>query len=283
MSLSFPLLFSAVPLHAIDYDPPNNRSFKSCWFSDGGISSNFPMHLFDGLVPMWPTFGISLEPKIQGRPDVFLPTRYEQGYAERWNRFAEKGPSASKFGGFLAAIVATMQDWNDNSLSRMPGVRDRVARLRLDPEEGGLNLNMEAQKIEDIAARGKTAADVLIARFVATGDRAAPGWDEHRFVRLAILLKMIDARAPGVARALSPDCPHATPLAKLLAAYLAARDDDGQPVPPPGYETPLTDELNAAIAAAVDALAKLAAALEPARRAPFKPVPSPELRVRPPL
>lgn len=284
MSLSFPLLFSAVPLHAIDYDPPSQRGFRPCWFSDGGISSNFPMHLFDGLVPMWPTFGISLEPKIEGRPDVFLPAQYGQGYGERWSRFGEKAASASRLGGFFSAIVATMQNWNDNSLARMPGVRDRVARLRLDAKEGGLNLNMEAELIAGIAERGERAAEELIGRFVAAADgKEAAGWDEHRFVRLSILLKMIQARTPGVARALSPDCAHATELSSLLAAYLAARDPQGQPVPPPGYETPLTPALITAIDAAVKTLVDLAERLQPVGPAPFKPVPAPELRVRPPL
>lgn len=67
MSLAFPFLISAVPLHAIDHDlPPGERKFSRCWFSDGGISSNFPIHLFDGLVPIWPTFGIdSTSPRFQ--------------------------------------------------------------------------------------------------------------------------------------------------------------------------------------------------------------------------
>ena len=78
MSLSFPLLISAVPLHepsrrerrceptAAAADPEHNvadsmegltsagqacgpviTAFRICWFSDGGISSNFPIHLFD--------------------------------------------------------------------------------------------------------------------------------------------------------------------------------------------------------------------------------------------
>lgn len=41
MSLSFPLLFAAVPLWAIDYQHPRQkRDFHRCLFSDGGISSN---------------------------------------------------------------------------------------------------------------------------------------------------------------------------------------------------------------------------------------------------
>ena len=90
MSLSFPLLFSAVPLYAINHELPKGcRKFARCWFSDGGISSNFPMHLFDDLVPAWPTFGISLEPRIDCREDIFLPQHYKAGYGERWDLFGD--------------------------------------------------------------------------------------------------------------------------------------------------------------------------------------------------
>jgi hypothetical protein len=33
---------------------------RLCWFSDGGISSNFPLHMFDAPLPRWPTFAINL-------------------------------------------------------------------------------------------------------------------------------------------------------------------------------------------------------------------------------
>lgn len=63
LSLSFPILLSAISLYAWDYENPNknSRELKKCWFSDGGISSNFPIHLFDAPLPLWPTFGIKLE------------------------------------------------------------------------------------------------------------------------------------------------------------------------------------------------------------------------------
>jgi len=49
MSLSFPILLTAVPLYAVDYSMKRNDSVPEeqpivadpCWFSDGGISSNF--------------------------------------------------------------------------------------------------------------------------------------------------------------------------------------------------------------------------------------------------
>ncbi len=282
MSLSFPLLFAALPLWAIDHDQVGRAPFRRCWFSDGGISSNFPMHLFDGLVPSWPTFGINLEDAIPGRPDTYLPETYGSGYGERWNRFDHDGADgAARFGGFFAAILGTMQNWNDNALSRMPGVRDRIARVRLQPSEGGLNLNMESDMIQAVAERGERAALSLVARFVAEPGAGpqAPGWDEQRWVRLGVLLTMIQARAPGVLTALDPALPHATPLLALIA-----RAGDAAAPAPAGYEAPLTPAQQAALLAVVNALGDLVGTLaQPACRTDFKPVPRPELRVRPPL
>ncbi len=77
LSLSFPILFSAVPLWTISaavfdehrgeerYTLTNqdiNRYLQRHLFSDGGISSNFPIHFFDAWLPSCPTFGINLTP-----------------------------------------------------------------------------------------------------------------------------------------------------------------------------------------------------------------------------
>ena len=62
MSLSFPFLLSAVPLYAPSYKTGAKAELRKCWFSDGGITSNFPIHFFDGPLPSRPTFGINLVP-----------------------------------------------------------------------------------------------------------------------------------------------------------------------------------------------------------------------------
>ena len=82
MSLSFPVLLSAVPLWTIDASRATNQEAleawrrwsrenpdaapgdagapaerpvaERCWFSDGGISSNFPVHFFDSPLPTPP-------------------------------------------------------------------------------------------------------------------------------------------------------------------------------------------------------------------------------------
>lgn len=286
MSLSFPFLFAAVPLWAIDFDPPaGQRHFRRCWFSDGGISSNFPMHLFDGLVPSWPTFGIDLEPKFNGREMVFLPSDYTQGYGERWDNFDAAPASASRFGGFLSAIMSTMQNWNDNSLARMPGVRDRIARVRLDAKEGGLNLNMDARVIDKVAQRGEEAAAQLVSRFFdsPTPGSQAAGWDEQRFVRLCVLLKMLESRAPGLANALVAHCEYATDYDTLIARWTQSAENPNT-VAPPGFEAPFTPTQADALRGVIRELNRLSTAMtEPSNVTSFKPVPKPELRVRPPL
>lgn len=286
MSLSFPLLFSAVPLYAIDHEKPSDREFVRCWFSDGGISSNFPMHLFDGLIPMWPTFGIDLEPKIEGRDLVFLPDQYKDGYGERISRATEDPRPAGRLGGFLSAIVGAMQNWNDVMLSRMPGVRDRVVRVRLDTHEGGMNLNMEAEVIEGVAARGRAAGRKLVQRFATTvpGGGQSQGWDEHRFVRLCTLLETVSERIPSIWNALDPRARHVTALHDLLQRMQSTTDPDGRPQAPPGFEAPITVDQREALLQAIDALGRFATAFGPeVERVPFKPIPNPELRVRPPL
>jgi len=74
MSLSAPLLISAVPLSAVKagrwkkaQDNPGLSEttigpddLQPCWLSDGGICSNFPIHFFDAWLPLRPTFGINL-------------------------------------------------------------------------------------------------------------------------------------------------------------------------------------------------------------------------------
>jgi predicted acylesterase/phospholipase RssA len=309
MSLSFPFLFAAVPLWAIDYEHPRaERKFRRCWFSDGGISSNFPVHLFDGLLPVWPTFAIQLEPALPGfKPDpktqknmIFLPYTYGQGIADRWDRFDEKISKASRMGGFLESIIGTMQNWNDNVLSRMPGVRDRVVRVRFLREEGGMNLNMEKRVIDDIALRGKEAARRLIKRFaenalmdvesVATehsspadfviGKEAAAktwqGWDFQRFVRLDVMVRTFADRALGLRRALAAQARHNTPYADLIkrAGVDAA----------PGHVQKLNPKQEQALTALSGELEAVSTTFEAtAPGYPTQPIPIPELRVRPSL
>jgi hypothetical protein len=113
MSLSFPILISAVPLYAIDYSRKVNndddRRPERCWFSDGGICSNFPVHFFDVPLPRWPTFAINLRPPHPDYPDelIRMAQRNSDGIIEGWTRFDDAKKGSDKLVGFLGDSVET--------------------------------------------------------------------------------------------------------------------------------------------------------------------------------
>ncbi|AKC86870.1 patatin-like phospholipase family protein [Pseudoxanthomonas suwonensis] len=234
MSLSFPLLISAVPLHepamwarrpdtatsergedVVDEDAEaqgegaNEHSvlgtmeglasggrrrtsdvtaMRICWFSDGGISSNFPIHLFDAGLPLWPTFAINLrypppDPDMRWETDgevpleeleaaVFLPESNNQGWKHAHHPIASEW-APKEVAGFLFGIVGTMQNWRDLLQSRAPGHRDRIVHVSLQGTEGGMNLDMPAPVLERIAKKGAIAG----RRF------AAFSFENHYWVR----------------------------------------------------------------------------------------------------
>ena len=88
----------------------------------------------------------------------------------------------------------------------------------------------------------------------------------------------------GVLNALSPNCAHATEIDTLLADAMQSVDEQGQPVLPAGYEEPLTAAQREALCNVIQALGRMAQTLsDPGNANAFKPIPKPELRVRPPL
>jgi hypothetical protein len=219
LSLSFPLLVSAVPLWAPDFEArdPETRTFERCWFSDGGISSNFPIHFFDAALPLWPTFGLKLEdeltrylpigpiqkpvdPKLTWDPQsnsqaetnrFFLPAQNEYGRGESWSRFDLAPTRAGQLIGFLGGLLDASRNWRDRMLTRAPGVRDRVVRIYLKDGEGGLNLKMEPELVTKLASLGEQAAERLIERF-EVGSSHPMGMNNHRWVRLRNLSAVLE-------------------------------------------------------------------------------------------
>ena len=195
LSLSFPLLLAAVPLYVYD---PHVREFRLCWFSDGGISSNFPLHFFDSPIPSRPTFAINIEEWLQKpREDqrTALPDTNAGGPPRPWREIrTAAADDMTALSDFLLAIFNTMQNWRDNSLLRLPSSRDRVVSVRLGPSEGGLNLKMTGALIGELAGYGERAAERLALHFVP-GRRAdrerlriETSWDNHRWIRLLCTL-----------------------------------------------------------------------------------------------
>ena len=189
MSLSFPVLLSAVPLYAVDYGDRDSRSApEHCWFSDGGITSNFPVHFFDSPLPRWPTFAIKLDEASKTHGVGFwMPKDNGQGMQPVWTRF-ESGGSLSRVGGFLWSILSAARNWGDGTQCRLPGYRDRIAHVALDENDGGLNLDMDDAKIKRLAGYGRDAGEELRRRFTGQAPDVKLNWKNHRWVRLRSML-----------------------------------------------------------------------------------------------
>lgn len=192
MSLSFPILLSAVPLFALDRSLEEPKP-ERVWFSDGGITSNFPVHFFDTPLPARPTFGVNLRPfhpRYPKRPDerenVFLPQSNRSGILGWWTRW-------DGLGGFLGAIKNAMQNWVDNDQLPVPGYRDRVVHVSHDDTEGGLNLDMPPEVLEALSKRGRAAGAELVRCYTTPpdGDRTT-SWENHRWVRLRSTLGLLE-------------------------------------------------------------------------------------------
>lgn len=212
MSLSFPVLLSAVPLHAIDRScDPEGLNPERCWFSDGGVCSNFPIHFFDAPIPKWPTLGINLVDKPARTPDARLlqpemPRNNADGIQESWNRFefnqrfdtdtgqvvSKKKSGLGRVASFGGAFLSTMQNWTDSVQSRLPGYRDRIASVGLTPDEGGLNLNMPKPLIDVLSARGDAAGLEFIRRFGTPPGEPKMTWANHRWLRMRSCLASVE-------------------------------------------------------------------------------------------
>jgi hypothetical protein len=194
LSLSFPILLSAIPLWAIDY--LQTRDPARCWFSDGGITSNFPIHFFDAPLPRWPTFGINLgpmpdaerDPKDQSK-NLYAPRSNREGIRARWR-------TINSLPIFMHAIFDTMQNWLDNGQTRVPGFRDRVVTIKHTVEEGGLNLTMPPERIIEFSERGRQAGLWMVRRFsgpASTNEGDKLSWDNHRWVRFRSFNALLDS------------------------------------------------------------------------------------------
>ncbi len=233
MSLSFPFLLSAVPLYV--YDPHAGR-LRECWFSDGGISSNFPLHFFDSPIPSRPTFAINIEEWLK-EPEqherVRLPENNAVGLPRPWRRIRSGHEGeVTALADFLLAIFNTMQNWRDNALLRLPSSRDRAVSVRLGPGEGGLNLTMTRRRIDQLAGYGELAADRLALHFDPgrAAEREKLGietsWNNHRWIRLLGALGGLERLVQRFESAWHGNGPHHSPR------YRDLLDPAATPEPP---------------------------------------------------
>lgn len=188
MSLSFPVLLSAVPLYAEDHTlrfAKDEDKFRRCLFSDGGICNDFPIQFFDGLLPARPTFAISLAQfdTLRNGPDpnrsedrVFLPVKAGAGIAEPIN-------PVRSIREFAAAVLTAARVWQFSMQSALPGYRERIAHVALDTQEGGLNLNMPPEIVKRLTRYGELAGRKFLDEF---------NFDEHRWRRFLVSFDCLD-------------------------------------------------------------------------------------------
>lgn len=228
MSLSMPLVISAVPLWVIErtdagpdgrLDPTGPRRFAKVWFSDGGLSNNFPLQIFDGALPTRPTYAINLQsfppgarPASDEADDVEWAHGNADGLAPKIVSWPTRGLGAVL--GFLSAVYTSSSSWQDTSQLTFPGFRDRIVRVLQTEREGGINLAMSDETIERLARRGEYAAKMIMDQFHqphypprVDGKPTGTGWQNHQWVRFRALLSVLPAWAEsyGRGRALMED------------------------------------------------------------------------------
>ncbi len=207
MSLSFPLLFTAVPLYAVDFTLVENRDKNSkptadgtappkkppkmskCLFSDGGLSNNFPIQFFDNLLPNRPTFGIGLDEYSHERDTDYDPNTHPEE-TRVWLPKVPVGGSLLQIKqidglfAFLSSIIFSAKDWQDNLQSAQQGYRERIVHVALKPDEGGLNLDMPSATIGLLSGYGTQAGDMLSQQF---------DLDDHRWRRFLIAMVRLES------------------------------------------------------------------------------------------
>lgn len=226
LSLSFPVLLSAIPLYAVDMSRKENQlashdaastldsekqwlTATRVWFSDGGIGSNLPLHMFDTLLPSRPTFAVNLKSEHPDFPicepeeaknqagRIYLPETNNAGRLRYWPEPSD-GTAGRGLIGFVLSIVKTMQTWRDEIQFPYPGFRDRIVQISQRSTEGGLNLDMPKDRIDALANAGTMAAQRLIDRFHTNGKQAGIGWTAHQETRLRTFLGITQPALAGL-------------------------------------------------------------------------------------
>ncbi|WP_298922544.1 patatin-like phospholipase family protein [uncultured Roseobacter sp.] len=197
MSMSFPGLIQAVPLWRVD---KTTKKWARCLFSDGGISSNLPVHMFDDWLPDRPTFAVSLgsyDEERHGRDNGSIESRV---------RFSDKVQDVLEYPayrisgilGFLGAMFYSAKDWQDNLQSNLTGFRERVAEILLDKSQGGLNLDMSEEEIRILQSYGKLAGEKIVSKF---------DFDENRYRRALSILPILGSNLAGAAKVITEHPP----------------------------------------------------------------------------
>jgi hypothetical protein len=205
MSLSFPLLFCAVPLYARDFtfaSEAERAKWRKNLFSDGGLSNNFPIQFFDRMLPNSPTFGITLDDFNEKRVPERIKKQYppDDPHSRVWMPATDQPRSGVLIPGeplhgivaFFSRLIDAAKDWQDNLQSTLPGYRDRIVHVGLKSDEGGLNIAMPPKLVLALGAYGARAGKDMCDEF---------DLDEHRWRRFLVAMDRLDHTLDEIAEA----------------------------------------------------------------------------------
>ncbi len=304
MSMSCPVLFQAVPFLGLNLDKnAEDTEIVRLWFSDGGIGSNFPMHIFDQAIPKWPTFGLKLldeAPRKNSKKRsllTYIPFFHYLG-AEDNLVFpndkqvllkAGKTYTLGAFVHFLFSIYTSAKDGTDQSYLRTPDLRNRVVRVYMNNRSGNaLNLKILPSAIKWLAGTvgvqgGKNAAGAYLADLEIEQYRDKVDlWQDHRWVRMRMLIDGLRCYLKGVGHAINASELPGTLGAATLRDQITQAKQTAQLRSMGDNETTLTDsqaiQLNAALDAIIALEEKLTALDLPQS---YTPQPQPVLRFKP--
>ncbi|HSK17357.1 MAG TPA: patatin-like phospholipase family protein [Gaiellaceae bacterium] len=280
MSLAVPALLAAVPFYEERKGLPGDLAEH--WFCDGAVTSNFPVHFFDALLPGHPTFGLDL----MGSPDpAFAAATGEAGDDPTLRHvYLPDGPagevplrwaSVGGLGGLIGKVLDTALNWRDTMQMEMPGFHERVCHIRLSDAEGGLNLSMDEAAVRGLMERGADAGEAFV-RF---------DFAQHRFTRYLTFMQMLEAELKKARERFGFDRPEGDDPRWFrvgLAASLAGKEYPWTNALDPTW----CAEAREATQALLDLAARWGADPPPALgfdRPDQTPVPRPALRIVPPV
>ncbi len=192
--------------------PPFTEAVPA-WLSDGGITSNFPVELFDTLLPQWPTLGLEHGPHPEGfeHQDVWLPRDWEAP-------LPPSRPVGASALGLLGAVLDTARSWRDRANTASPATRGRVAWVREHPGEGGANLDAGRDVVASLGLRGALAGARLRQRYRTGGAGPSPSWSRDRWLRLRVAVAALEAQRARTAPTVAAYVPLLDPTAAAEAA-----------------------------------------------------------------
>jgi hypothetical protein len=219
---------------------------------------------------------------------VWLPRFHDEGRGDSWNRFDPDaaGPAGPEYSRnslgylfrFLLGVATSASDWRDRTSFRLPHVRNRVARLRLNANEGGLNIGMGREQILTMAYRyGTKAGQLFVERFAEKHGQPSRQAREQRWVRLELLINGLRERLTGFSTSAAWTA-HAVPMDEAVRQAVHVG-----PIKDTRDSNRLTPKQADSLEGLIGELERLERVLAAAESQPFKPRPEPEFRLRAPL